>query len=138
MSPKQEDLLQVAEDRLEALGPLGRRARQLTLDLAGCGVGHHRAVGQCRPVIGDPVDQPVAEGTELVRGHRILGSLRPEALQAGDGPVRARPSKTSNASARCRCWVSLDSRRTLPTWWPCSAETTPAESPSRPSGPTSG
>src|SRR4051812_24015605 len=84
----QEDLLQIAEHRLEALGPLGGRARQLTLDLAGGGAGHHRAVCQCRPVIGNPVDQPVAVGAELVRRHRILRFLRSKPLQAGDVPVR--------------------------------------------------
>ena len=61
--------VQVAEDRLEALGLVGRRGGELGPDGAGLHAGHDGQPGGPGAVVRDPVDDAVAERAELLGGH---------------------------------------------------------------------
>ena len=66
---RQENRFQVAKDRIEALGLVGRRGRQPGLDLARSGARHYGQIAQSGAIISNPVDQAMADDTELFGGH---------------------------------------------------------------------
>ncbi len=60
MTPGQEDLVEVAEHRLERLRLLGRRLRQPRADLARLDLREHGQLADALEVVGRPVDGAVA------------------------------------------------------------------------------
>ena len=52
-------------------GDRGRIGGQRGLDFAGRGARHDGALGDGGAIVGDPVDNLVAEAAELFGGHRI-------------------------------------------------------------------
>ncbi len=64
----QEDLVEVAQHRLERLALLRRRDRQPRADLAGLDLREHRQLADALEVVGGPVDGPVPVVAE---GHAV-------------------------------------------------------------------
>ena len=48
--------IEVAQNRVECLGVVGRRRRHPRLDVAGLGLRQHRPFVDAGPVVGNPVD----------------------------------------------------------------------------------
>lgn len=65
--------LHVRQQRLQALGALGRRARQARAQVAGADLGAHRQALDGGAVVGDEVDHAVAQLAPLRRGGKGRG-----------------------------------------------------------------
>jgi hypothetical protein len=67
--PRHDHALEVAEHLFERLGPFGRRRGKLGAHLTRFRPRHHGALLEAGAVVGDPVDESVAEAPELVGLH---------------------------------------------------------------------
>ncbi len=79
---RHDDAIEVRDDRLEGFGLDRRRCRQLTLDVAGFGAGHHRQRGR--------------RGRGSRRSSRRCGDRRRETLRGSSRQIVARPRASSD------------------------------------------
>ena len=114
---RQDDVFEVAEDRVEGLAGLGRFAGQLSLDVAGRHLRENRVSGRGGEIIGDPVRQAVRLAAERLRIHVAeplcshiarLSGVRAAAVKRRSVPAvphcafRHRRRRASLATARFR------------------------------------
>jgi len=64
-----DDLIEVADDRVERLRLIRWLRRQLSFDVAGFGPRHHRPCRHVGAVVGDPVDDLVPGRAEFFGCH---------------------------------------------------------------------
>jgi len=98
----QHQAIEIAGDRVQSLGLLGRTVREEHPDVAGLYLAHDRQVGQALAVVGYPVHQVMTEAAELVGVHPALPSwvtVRPR-VAAVLGPIVLDRSSAAEGSWR--------------------------------------
>ena len=87
--PRHDDPVEVRQHRFHVLRLLRGVGGEPRPDLPGLHLGHHRPTRDALAVVGDPVDQAVAQAAELIRGHaRCSGWVCPVANGGGE-PIRS-------------------------------------------------
>jgi hypothetical protein len=107
----QDDPVEVGEDRLEALGRLGRRGAQPGAYGARLDAGHDGVLGGPGAVVGDPVDDLVAEAAELLGVHRGPYASRSRRRVSPPSIVTTCPVTYESGSSRKRTARATSSGR---------------------------
>ncbi len=71
----EDDPLEILKDPVEGFALFRRCGGELGADAAGFGARQDRQVGDPLLIVGDPVDETVAEPAELLRRHVIGGVI---------------------------------------------------------------
>ena len=66
-----DDAIESAEDSIKRLRLGWRRGRKRSANLARRRPSHDRMVGNVATIVGDPIDDAMADGSEFLRGHGI-------------------------------------------------------------------